>query len=69
LRKVALVEARDMEPTVDFLKRIRKLDLMRKGKKEWVEVYDWRLLEYISRIEHGKEYSYDIWARSWMCRV
>jgi hypothetical protein len=69
LNKIALVETREKEPTVDFLKRIRRLNLMRKGKKEWVEVYDWRLLEYITKIEQGKEYSYGPWARCWMCRV
>jgi DNA ligase N terminus len=67
--KIALVETREKEITVDFLKRIRQLNLTRKGKREWIEVYDWRLLEYIAKIEQGKKYSYDPWARCWMCRV
>jgi hypothetical protein len=33
LKKIALVETREKEPTVDFLKRIRRLNLMRKGQK------------------------------------
>jgi len=68
-RKVALVEPRDKESTCDFLTRIKKLKLTSKGKKETVEVYDWRLLEFISKIEQGKEYEYNFWARSFICRV
>ena len=46
-----------------------KLNLMRGGKKESVEFYDWRLLEYISKIEQGKEYEYDTWDRYFMHRI
>lgn len=68
-RKIALIEPRSKEATVEFLDRIRKLKLTRKGRKETVEVYDWRLLEYATKMDLGKEFSYDPWARSWICKV
>jgi hypothetical protein len=68
-RKIALIEPRSKEATVEFLDRIRKLKLTRKGRRETVEVYDWRLLEYATKIDLGKEFSYDPWARSWICKV
>lgn len=69
VRKIALIEPRSKEATVEFLDRIRKLKLTRNGRKETVEVYDWRLLEYATKIDLGKEFSYDPWARSWICKV
>jgi hypothetical protein len=68
-RKIALIEPRSKEATVKFLDRIRKLNLTRKGMRETVEVYDWRLLEYATKMDLGKEFSYDPWARSWICEV
>jgi hypothetical protein len=68
-RKIALIEPRSKEATVEFLDRIRKLNLTRKGMRETVEVYDWRLLEYATKMDLGKEFSYDPWARSWICKV
>jgi hypothetical protein len=68
-RKIALIEPRSKEATVEFLDRSRKLKLTRKGRRETVEVYDWRLLEYATKMDLGKEFSYDPWARSWICKV
>ncbi len=68
-RKIALIEPRSKEATVEFLDRFRKLKSTRKGRKETVEVYDWRLLEYATKMDLGKEFSYDPWARSWICKV
>jgi hypothetical protein len=51
------------------LRRISSLRLTRKGKKEWVGVYDWRLLECITKTEQGKELTYDPWVRCWICNI
>ena len=85
-RKIALVDVDPNQPsqTLEFLKKIQKLDLKRRcsdkerntereksdeGKKEWVEVYDWRLLECIGKQDQGKELDYNPWKRCWMCAV
>ncbi len=68
-RKIALVESNRIEQTAAFLKKIGKLGLKRKGKKEWVEVYDWRLLECFTKVEQGKETGYDPWKRCWIGAV
>jgi hypothetical protein len=68
-KKIALVESHCTQPTVDFLKRISSLNLMRKGKKELIEVYDWRLLECITKMDQGKQLTYDPWARCWICNI
>ena len=67
-RKIALVEPNRTEQTVQFLKRIEKLNLRRrKGReKQWVEVYDWRLLECAAKVDKGKELGYNLWRRCWM---
>jgi hypothetical protein len=41
----------------------------RDGKKEWVEVYDWRLLESIHDLEIGKTVAFDIWKHHWIAAV
>jgi DNA ligase N terminus len=68
-RKIILVESYRTQPTVDFLKRVGRLGLMKKGKKEWVEVYDWRLLESIAKVDRGKALTFDPWDRSWIGAV
>lgn len=72
-RKIALVEPNRTGPTTDFLKRIQKLDLRRsgreKGKKQWVEVYDWRILECVAKVDRGKELGYNYWRRCWIGAV
>jgi hypothetical protein len=68
-RKIALVESHRTQPTVDFLRRISSLRLTRGGKKEWVVVYDWRLLECITKTEQGKELTYNPWVRCWICDI
>jgi len=51
-RKVVLVESRRSEATQRLLGQIEGLELKRKGgEREWVEVYDWRLLEAVTRSE------------------
>ncbi|KAJ3564492.1 hypothetical protein NPX13_g7824 [Xylaria arbuscula] len=52
LRKICLVESRRKEATQAFLKKIKDADLRRKsGEREWVAVYDWRVLETITKQE------------------
>jgi len=49
------------------MRSIRSLDLKRpSGKKEYVEVYDWRLLEIIKKSDKGKKLGYDVWKRCWI---
>lgn len=68
-RKLALVEPNRAEQTAAFMKRIQSLGLKRKGKKEWVEVYDWRLLECFTKVEQGTAVNYDPWERCWIGAV
>jgi hypothetical protein len=64
-----LIESNRVEESVRFLKHVGKLGLRRKGKKEWVEVYDWRLLECITKADRGKDYEYNPWKRCWIGAV
>jgi hypothetical protein len=76
-RKIALVEPNRTDQTVAFLKRIEGLNLQRKVRKggekvkekQWVEAFDWRLLECIGKIDRGKEPGYNPWRRCWMGAV
>ena len=68
-RKIALVEPNRVEQTATFMKMISRLNLKRKGKKEWVEIYDWRVLECVTKLEQGKSTSYDPWKRCWIGAV
>ncbi|KAI1425865.1 hypothetical protein F5Y12DRAFT_744990 [Xylaria sp. FL1777] len=66
-RKICLVESRRKEATEAFLQKIKEADLKRKGgEREWVAVYDWRVLETITeQEEQGKSSSRgtDPWRR------
>lgn len=54
VRKICLVETRRPEATHEFLKRIEKTGLERRnGRREWVAVYDWKILEDFANIEAG----------------
>ena len=74
-RKVALVETNRTGPTAEFIKRISRLNLTRKRgrnekeRKEWVEVYDWRILESIAKMDQGQEKGYNPWRRNWVGAV
>lgn len=69
-RKLVLVEPSNKRDAVEFIRQISSMGLRRpSGKKEWVEVYDWRLLETISAIERGEKIEYDPWRRSWIVAV
>jgi hypothetical protein len=68
-RKIVLIESNRVEESVKFLKQVGNVGLRRKGKKEWVEVYDWRLLECITKAERGKDYDYNPWKRCWIGAV
>ncbi|KAI1305707.1 hypothetical protein F5Y03DRAFT_355622 [Xylaria venustula] len=52
VRKICLVETRRKEATDAFLQKIKNADLKKKGgEREWVAVYDWRVLETITEQE------------------
>ncbi|KAI1867972.1 uncharacterized protein JN550_006779 [Neoarthrinium moseri] len=54
IRKVCLVEVRRPAATKDFLQRIEAAGLKRRnGQREWIPVYDWRILEDFTSIESG----------------
>lgn len=68
--------------TVEFLREVQNLSLetlATQGKrkrnreevmvKEWIEVYDWRILEAAAKIDQGKEYDYDVWKRNFIGTV
>jgi hypothetical protein len=69
-RKIALVETNRPEKTTEFLRRIEDLNLKTPlGEKQRVEVYDWRILECIAKVDQGKQLAYDPWRRCWICAV
>lgn len=56
IRKIALVEHGRIDQTIAFMEQIHALHLMRSnGKRDWVEVCDWRLLEKVAGAEKGSE--------------
>ncbi|KAI1818170.1 hypothetical protein GGS20DRAFT_530065 [Poronia punctata] len=56
VRKICLVESRRKEATQAFLQKIKDAGLKKKGGgREWVAVYDWKVLEAITeQEERGK---------------
>lgn len=78
-RKIILINTHNRVKTVEFLREVQNLKLqvkVPKGKrkrrrehvwtKEWLEVYDWRLLEAVGKIDQGKIYDYDVWKRNFI---
>ncbi|KAI0536564.1 hypothetical protein GGR58DRAFT_474763 [Xylaria digitata] len=60
MRKICLVESRRKEATEAFLQKIKDADLKkRNGEREWVAVYDWRVLETITEQESQEKASRD----------
>lgn len=54
IRKICLVDTRRPEAAAAFMRRIEKAGFkQRNGKREWISVYDWRILEDIANIESG----------------
>ncbi|KAH8652404.1 hypothetical protein BX600DRAFT_472501 [Xylariales sp. PMI_506] len=54
IRKICLVESKNTGPTQTFLERLGRVGLtLASGQHEWVSVYDWRVLEDITKIESG----------------
>jgi DNA ligase-4 len=67
IRKLVLVEPRRAEETVQLFKAIQDLNFVKSdGKREWVEVYDFRLVECVSKMEIGKRMIYDVWRHFWI---
>ncbi|RYP01705.1 hypothetical protein DL764_006130 [Monosporascus ibericus] len=64
VRKICLVESRRQEATHAFLKELEEANLqMKNGNREWVAVYDWRVLEKATELESGNRGvgNYDPW--------
>jgi DNA ligase 4 len=54
VRRICLVEAQRPEATMKFLGKIEAAGLKRRnGQREWVSVYDWRILEDMAKVESG----------------
>lgn len=66
---IVLVEPNRRDPTVKFLKSVAMLVSKKKDKKNWLGVYDWRLLECLGKVDQGKQLSYDSWKRCWIMAV
>jgi hypothetical protein len=71
IRKIVLIEPRELEESRKTLTQVEGLKLTRsQNRKVWVECFDWRLLEGISRRELEIEGSgANPWKRYWMCAV
>jgi hypothetical protein len=72
IRKIVLVESRHTAKTVEFLNRISTLELKKpSGEKEWVEVYDYRLLEMVAKVDRNidREPGYNPWGKCWIGAV
>lgn len=53
-KKICLVEVRRPEATINYMRKIEAANLRcRNGEREWVSVYDWRILEDITKMESG----------------
>ncbi|KAI1659026.1 hypothetical protein F4813DRAFT_395465 [Daldinia decipiens] len=69
VRKICLVESRRVDATSSFVKSIGEAGLKKKnGEREWVGVYDWRILEDISGLESGttKLEGVDLWRKHYV---
>jgi DNA ligase 4 len=65
-RKICLVEARRTEATTAFLQRIEEVDLrLPSGARDWIHVYDWRVLEAITIQERGDNSHFKGWSDPW----
>lgn len=74
-RKLVLVDMDNPKETASLLSEIEDLNLQhrvkrvkRDGKgnewtKEFVEVYDWKILVLMGKVDQGKKYNYDPWQR------
>ncbi|KAI0197152.1 hypothetical protein EV127DRAFT_329563 [Xylaria flabelliformis] len=64
IRKICLVESRRAEATHAFIQKIKEVNLRRRdGGKERVTIYDWRVLEVITKEEEARKKGTDPWRR------
>ncbi|KAH8593396.1 hypothetical protein B0O99DRAFT_627094 [Bisporella sp. PMI_857] len=68
-QRIILVDTKRTEQTVTFLKQVQGYKNRFGKDRQWVEVHDWRILEYMAKVDHGKEYTYDPWDRCRMCTI
>jgi DNA ligase-4 len=67
-RRIVLVESHRKEAVLKMFQDIRDLTARSESttRTQWVEVYDWRLLEAITRIETGKGVPFNPWRKYWV---
>lgn len=69
-RMVILVEPRQTEQTVNFLRRVQRLKPNRpRAQTPPVDVYDWRILEFIAKVNHGNESAKKSCSKYRICEV
>ncbi|KAG9236543.1 hypothetical protein BJ875DRAFT_371891 [Amylocarpus encephaloides] len=70
-RRIVLIEPKDTDNSSQLLQQVEDLKLTRsQGRKYWCEVFDWRLLEGVTKRESGIEGSgANPWKRYWMTAV
>ena len=69
-RKLILVEPQKEEQTVTFLKKVeRVLRHKTKDQDSRLEVFDWRILESIAKVDRGKVLEEKCWSKYRMCEV
>ncbi|KAI9740974.1 MAG: hypothetical protein M1818_004580 [Claussenomyces sp. TS43310] len=67
IRKILLVESRREVQTRQAIDMVEKLGSSRDGDtKELVEVYDWRLLEDVAKMERGKALEHNVWRKHYV---
>lgn len=69
-QRIVLVEPRKMEQTVDFLRQVEYLNSGTSGpQRRSVDVYDWRILECIAKIDRGQGSAHKSWSKYRICEI
>jgi hypothetical protein len=69
-QRIILVEPRKMEQTVDFLRQVERLTSAKRGvHKPSIDVYDWRILECIAKVDRGQELAHKSRNKYRMCEI
>lgn len=69
-RKMLLAEKNRTKETEEVIRHIQELRLTKpSGSKEWIDVYDWRLLEHVGKVGKCTEITEDVWRRYWIGSV
>lgn len=69
-QRIVLVEPRRMEETIEFLHRIVQLNSKRQvAHKSLLDVYDWRILECIAKVDRGQRVAHKSLSKYRICRI